>query len=186
MMPGNAQAVEIWNGTWAWFNQESLMLFYRWLNLGYRLTATSGTDLHGPPPAGVRGAVNVVYAEDLTEDAIVAAVKAGRSYISAGPVLLLNVETASGMRGMIGDTVPAERATVTIRWEGAHPGDFVRLVLDGRAYHDKQVNAAGQIARPLPAGQHRWCTAELRDADGGLWAVTNPIYFRSQSQVSKR
>ena len=42
MMPGNASAVEVWNGPWAAFNQESLLLFYRWLNEGYRLTATTG------------------------------------------------------------------------------------------------------------------------------------------------
>ena len=107
MMPGNASAVEVWNGPWAAFNQESLLLFYRWLNEGHRLTATTGTDLHGPPPPDVRGAVNVVYAEDLTEAAVLAAIKAGRSYISAGPELLLNVQTESGREGMIGDTLPA-------------------------------------------------------------------------------
>jgi hypothetical protein len=177
MMPGNATAVEIWNGAWEYFNQESLLLFYRWLNEGYRLTATAGTDLHGPPPANVRGAVNVVYAEDLTEDAILAAIKAGRSYISAGPTLLLNVKTESGIDGMIGDTLPPEAATAIIRWSGAHDGDYLRFVVNGRAYHDKIVGEAGEVQWPLAAGQAKWCNVELRDADDGLWAVTNPVFF---------
>ncbi|MFO7633279.1 MAG: CehA/McbA family metallohydrolase [Caldilinea sp.] len=177
MMPGNAQAVEIWNGAWEAFNQESLQLFYHWLDEGHRLTATSGTDLHGPPPAGARGAVNVVYAEDLTEEAIVAAIKAGRSYISAGPELLLSAHTASGVEGMIGDTLPPEECTLTVRWRAAHTGDYLRLVVNGRAYHEKIVGEAGEVQWALAAGQARWCTVELRDADNGMWAVTNPIYF---------
>ena len=177
MMPGNATAVEVWNGPWEYFNQESLLLFYRWLNEGHRLTATTGTDLHGPPPPDVRGAVNVVYAEDLTEDAIVAALKAGRSYISAGPTLLLNIKTESGTEGMIGDTVPAEAATAIVRWSGAHAGDYVRFVVNGRAYHDKIVSESGEVQWPLAAGQAKWCNVELRDGDDGLWAVTNPVFF---------
>lgn len=177
MMPGNALAIEVWNGPWESFNQESLQLFYRWLNAGHRVTATSGTDLHGPPPIEARGAVNAVYAADLTETAIIEAVKAGHSYITAGPELLLNVTTVSGISGMVGDTVPAEDAVVSIDWDGAHAGDYVRLFVNGRAYHDKLVAETGRIEWTLPAGHARWCTVELRDGDDGLWAVTNPIFF---------
>lgn len=177
MMPGNALAIEVWNGPWESFNQESLQLFYRWLNAGHRVTATSGTDLHGPPPIEARGAVNAVYAADLTETAIIEAVKAGHSYITAGPELLLNVTTVSGISGMVGDTVPAEDAVVSIDWDGAHAGDYVRLFVNGRAYHDKLVTETGRIEWTLPAGHARWCTVELRDGDDGLWAVTNPIFF---------
>jgi hypothetical protein len=133
--------------------------------------------LHGPPPPDVRGAVNVVYAEDLTEDAIIAAIRAGHSYISAGPALLLDAVTASGREGMIGDTLPPEAVTLRLRWSGAHPGDYLRLMVNGRAYHDKLVAEAGELEWSLAAGQARWCTAELRDGEDGLWAVTNPIYF---------
>ncbi|MEA3334953.1 MAG: CehA/McbA family metallohydrolase [Chloroflexota bacterium] len=177
MMPGNASAVEIWNGDWESSDQEALQLFYHWLNQGHRLTATAGTDLHGPPPAGVRGAVNVVYAEDLNESAIIEAIKAGRSYISAGPELLLNVRTESGVEAMIGDSVPQEAVTIIIRWRDGHDGDYIRLVVDGRAYHEKIVGPSGVQEWHLDAGQRQWCNVELRDADDGLWAVSNPIFF---------
>ena len=130
MMPGNAtgrRGLERCPGNT--FNQESLQLFYRWLNEGHRLTATSGTDLHGPPPSGVRGAVNVVYADDLTEEAIVAAVKAGRSYISAGPELLLNVTNRVGRRRHDrGHACRRKRRRATIALDGAHAGDYLRFV----------------------------------------------------------
>ena len=177
MMPGNATAVEVWNGPWSSFNQESLLLFYHWLDEGHRIVATAGTDLHGPPPPDVRGAVNVVYAEDLTERAIIAAIKAGHSYISAGPTLEFTAVTAGGQEAMMGDSLPAADVTLSLRWNGAHAGDYVRLVVNGRAYHDLLVGPAGDVEWSLAAGQARWCTAELRDGEDGLWAVTNPIYF---------
>jgi hypothetical protein len=92
-------------------------------------------------------------------------------------VLLLEATTASGQQGMTGDTLPPEAVTLRLRWSGAHPGDYLRLVVNGRAYHDRLVDAAGEVTWSLAAGQARWCTAELRDPDDGLWAVTNPIFF---------
>lgn len=119
----------------------------------------------------------MLYAEDLTEDAIIAAIKAGRSYVSGGPTLLLNVITAAGREAMLGDTVPPEAATAVVRWSGAHGGDILRFNVNGRAYREQIVDEAGEMRWPLTPGQARWCNAELRDADDGLWAVTNPIYF---------
>ena len=123
--------------------------------------------MHGPPPPDVRGAVNVVYAEDLTEAAVLAAIKAGHSYISAGPELLLNVRTESGREGMIGDTLPPEAATAIITWRGAHPGDFLRLNLDGRAYHDKTVDNAARCAGRWQRGRHGGATSSCATPTAG-------------------
>jgi hypothetical protein len=182
MMPGNALAIEVWNGSWRPHNHEALQWFYHWLNAGYRLTAVSGTDLHGPPPAAVRGALNVVYAEELSERAIIAAIKVGHSYISAGPELLIHATTADGHSAMIGDTISPHHVgsgetTVRVHWQGAHPGDSVRFVVDGWVYREKIVEEAGELVWHLAPGQAKWICAELRDAADGLWAVTNPIYF---------
>ena len=89
----------------------------------------------------------------------------------------MNARTAAGQAAVMGDTLPAAAVTLRLRWSGAHPGDYLRLVVNGRAYHDLLVGEAGEVAWPLAAGQARWCTAELRDGEDGLWAVTNPIYF---------
>lgn len=182
MLPGNALAVEVWNGHWRPHNQEALQWFYRWLNQGYRLTAVAGTDLHGPPPAAVQGALNVVYTQELSEAAIIAAIKAGHSYISAGPELLLTATTASGHGAMIGDTLTldqleGEAATITARWTNGHDGDGIRFVVDGKVYREKMVGTSGELTWKLAPGQSRWCAVELRDRDDGLWAVTNPIFF---------
>lgn len=141
--PGNATSVEVWNGPWSVHNQESLLLFYHWLDEGQRIVATSGTDLHGPPPPDVRGAVNVVYAEDLTEGAIIAAIEVVCPHQRRANTAAGTQSPTPGREGMIGDTLPPEAAMLRIRWSGAHPGDDVRLVVNGRAYHDQLVGEAG-------------------------------------------
>jgi len=179
MMPGFAPAVEIWNGYWADYNEQGLQLFYQWLNDGNHLVATSGTDIHGPPTEDGRGAANVVYAEALSEEAILAALRKGHSYISAGPQLLLNGVSAAGQQAMMGDTLPDEGAEITASWDGAHEGDSVRFVVNGRIHETQPAAQTGQAVWPLKAGEAAWCTVELRDHDGGLWAVTNPIFMNA-------
>ena len=48
MMPGSARLLEIWNGPWhgSSNNEQTLALWYDWLNQGLRLAATAGTDVH--------------------------------------------------------------------------------------------------------------------------------------------
>jgi hypothetical protein len=179
MMPGNALAVEIWNGYWNQSDEEALRLFYSWLNQGHRIVATSGTDLHRPPPPDWtgRGAVNVVYADDLTETDIIAGIKAGRSYISSGPELIFTAKTESGVEGMLGDTLPAEPTDCHVSWKDASEGDLLRLIVDGMPYAETPVKSeSGELSWKL-AKQAKWCTVELRHPNDGLEAVTNPIWF---------
>jgi hypothetical protein len=50
MKPGSGHFVEIWNGPWGGDsnNEQALALWYSWLNEGYRLVATAGSDAHRP------------------------------------------------------------------------------------------------------------------------------------------
>jgi hypothetical protein len=179
MMPGNAPAVEIWNGWWADYNEQGVQLYYKWLNEGYRLVATSGTDIHERPPADAdgRAASNVVYAQSFSEDGIIAALKQGHSYISAGPELLLTATNASGAQAMMGDSLPDEGAMLTVRWKNAHEGDMLRLIVNGTVHETRDAGKTGEASWTLDAGQARWATVELRDASGDMWAITNPIFF---------
>ncbi len=179
MMPGNAPAVEIWNGWWAEYNEQGVQLYYSWLNAGHRLVATSGTDIHERPPADAQGraASNVVYAESFSEDGILEGLKCGHSYISAGPELLLNAVSDSGAMAMMGDTLPAETVTVTARWQNAHEDDVLRLIVNGIVQHMQTATVSGEATWTLPAGSAGWLTVELRAADGSMWAITNPIFI---------
>jgi hypothetical protein len=177
--PGVALGVEIWNGVWNEYNDDGLHQYYAWLNMGNRLFCTSGSDIHEayPPNDPGRKAFNVVYAEQLSEEAILAAVRKGHSYVSAGPELLLTAVTESGKSAIQGDLLPAEDATLKATWRNAHDGDTLRLIVDGEVREQMPADAAGEKSWSFEAGQIKWATVELRDAKSDLWAVTNPIFF---------
>lgn len=179
MRPGNAPAVEVWNAYWATYNEDSLALYYAWLNEGHRLVATSGTDIHGRPPANAvgRAAANVVYAAELNESAILDGIRQGHSYISAGPALRLNARTGSGQEGMMGDSLPAEEVALTAGWDNAPAGSALRLIVDGKVRDQQAVSGAGECAWHLAAGEAGWASLELRDADNVPWALTNPVFL---------
>ena len=179
MMPGNAPAVEIWNGYWADYNEDSLRLYYSWLNQGHRLVATCGTDIHGRPPTDETGraAFNVVYAQLFSERGILEALKLGHSYISAGPELILAARSTSGAEAMAGDALSADAATVTVKLNGAHPGDVLSFIVDGEVRAAQAVLESGEVLWTLAARSAHWCTVELRDSLGDMWAISNPIYF---------
>jgi hypothetical protein len=177
--PGAALGVEVWNGYWHVFNEDGLQQYYAWLNQGHRLVATSGTDIHRPftPDADQRRGFNVVYAEELSEAAILAAIRKGHSYISAGPELLLNARSESGVEGMMGDALPTGAATISARWNRVPESAALRLIVDGEVHSEQPVSGSGEAGWDLSAGERKWCSLELRDAKHVPWALTNPIFF---------
>lgn len=187
MMPGNAPAVEIWNGPWAGDsnNEAALQLFYEWLNAGYRLVATAGTDIHGELREGITEAgLNVVYAQARNETAILEAVRAGHLYLSSGPVVEFTAALQSGEGGMMGDRLPTGDGEVVATWRGCDPTDEIRLVVDGQVRERLTVRAVEnyRVAWPVDARQ-RWCSLEIRAANGEMKAVTNPIFFGQDDAV---
>lgn len=180
MLPGSARLIEVWNGG-AWDsesnNEHALALWYRWLNQGYRMVATAGTDAHGPPPPGMQPGFNVVFAESLSAAAILRAIAQGHLFLSAGPQLEFSGQTAGGVSGIMGDSLPADSATISARWDGCAANDQVRLVGDGRVLWEQASGERGAQQWDLAVGQARWCVLELRAVTGGLRAVTNPLFI---------
>ena len=176
LTPGPAQVVEIWNGgEWARHNEkhneEALALWYSWLNEGYRITASAGTDGHRAAPEGAQLGFNVVYAEALSEAAILAAVRRGRSYLSSGPKLELTLPDRSEP---VTGAVEAE-TTLSLRYEGVPADASLRLVVNGTVQRDMSLADSGTLELSLPDAA-RWCVLELRAQDGTMLAVTNPVF----------
>ncbi|MBN1286104.1 MAG: CehA/McbA family metallohydrolase, partial [Anaerolineae bacterium] len=67
--------------------------WYRYLNLGYRVAAVGGTDkmFAGMPPGGVRTYAHLLPGDDFTFENWGKAVRAGRTFTTSGPLLLLDV-----------------------------------------------------------------------------------------------
>ncbi len=184
MMPGTARVVEVWNGSWVGDgssnNEDALALVYRWLNEGYRLALTAGTDNHGSE--GEKNDLfgfNAVYANDLSEPEILRAVRAGHLYLSSGPTLELTA-SAGDQQAMMGDVLNAAREApvqVNARWEDCPVYAELSLIADGMSRKTRAINAAGVRQWTLLAGQDRWCLLTVRGADGQMLAMTNPIYL---------
>ncbi|MFQ3634113.1 CehA/McbA family metallohydrolase [Roseiflexus sp.] len=181
MMPGTARAVEVWNGLWNGDsnNEAALALWYEWLNWGLRITATAGTDAHGPAPAAARPGFNVVYAPRREEGAILRAISHGRLFLSSGPTLELT-GTSGETHAMLGDTLPRGAATVHLRWRDVPAGARLRFIVDGARLSEDTIDPTGERAWNLDEGAAQWCVAEIRAADDELLAVTNPIYFAGE------
>jgi hypothetical protein len=178
MMPGKAQAVEVWNGLWNGDsnNENALLLWYEWLNWGLHITATAGTDAHGHTPLEARPGFNVVYAPRRDEGAILRAIAHGKLYLSSGPALELT--GASGdTNAMMGDTLPRGAATIHARWRDVPANARLRLIANGAQLSEDITTSAGERTWSLEEGAAQWCVAEIRAANGELLAVTNPIYF---------
>lgn len=184
MTPGPARIVEIWNGgPWSDYNEAGLKLFRQWLAEGHRLVASAGSDIHGPEGDGPGTGFNTVWAEELTEAAVLAAVRAGRNFLSSGPRLVLTASDAEGRAVPMGGTLtgPAE---VRADWE---TGD-VPLTLEFHgaqgvlARHEVAANSTGHST--LPDAKAGFVMAELRDASGLLHAVTNPIFLIAADQAA--
>lgn len=179
MTPGIARVVEVWNGVWRPYNQESLDLYYRWLNAGHRLVATTGTDIHGKPPvARVRGAAaNVVYADELSEAAILDGIRAGHLYLSGGPIVTLTAASDSGETVMMGDLFSGgEAGRVNAVWTGHDRDDVVRFMVNGAVRAEVSASQATAAMWEVNFSADRWWTVELRAADGTMRALTNPIF----------
>jgi hypothetical protein len=178
IMPGPARVVEVWNEHWASGsnNPGSLQLWYDWLNKGHRLAATVGTDIHGPSDRDY--GYNVVYAEALTEQAILDAVRRGHLYLSSGPQLALTGTSDAGESAMMGDSMHSEDCAIHLEWSNCRSGDVIRLIVDGEVHEADEAASGGERSWAL-TGKH-WCLVEVRDQTGSLRAVTNPIFTGSR------
>ncbi len=181
MMPGAARVVEVWNSDWRSDsrNEAGLKLAFEWLNEGYRLALTAGTDNHGRSPEARHYGFNVVYADDLSEQEILRAVRAGHLYISAGPTLELEASTAE-RQAMMGDVLEVSReqsVPVTARWEDCPADSEVCLIADGKPVSTLPAGGYGARRWDIPPREARWCLLTVRDASGQMLALTNPIFL---------
>lgn len=181
-MPGPARLVEVWNGPWSDYNENGLAETYGWIADAWRregrpMAITAGSDIHGPYGVDDAYGFNTVYAEALDEPSVLAAIGAGRNVLSCGPTLRLDARTESGDGAMVGESLAAAACALAASWEKAPADGRFRLLVDGRVKETVACGIAGTIRHPLEIDGPKTVTAELRDGDGRLLAITNPIFL---------
>lgn len=177
-------AIEVWNGPWTADDDAVVAM---WDNLlvasgrsGRWLPAVGDSDAHSEPQV-VGLPHNVVRADDLSREAVLAGVKAGRLWIaeSAAVDLTFTAATATRRAG-IGDRLPApdgDLVNLTLTVNGA-PGCTARLITDQglRASAVLPATGPGTVTWSTTARNSRYGRAEVRRADA-MVALTNPIFL---------
>ncbi|MFD2331024.1 CehA/McbA family metallohydrolase [Cohnella sp. GCM10020058] len=188
-------ALEIVNTPTDGANTEKMLVVWSaaW-NEGVRLTGLGGSDVHGAPkegdadaPHGERIGLPATYveAEALSASAIVNAARAGRAYVSLGPVL--EIEVAAGRRPLRlgGDTTEAVdesddgKVRVRLAVSGLDAGS-VNIIENGGLQASLPIEAPDQtfeIELDWRGEAYRWARLEIRDPAGALRAFTNPVFY---------
>lgn len=162
------------------------------LNRGYRLTGIGGSDNHDTDyPPQIRSAVGhpttVVYAQNLSEPAILNAIRAGHVFIDMEGIATRTFEFSAHVgskTASMGDAISSlagEQVHFTLKLvalEGAHPevirnGELATL-LDTAPVKAKEEMRSFAYSSD---GKQHWLRVNLRPAEETLLLVGNPIYL---------
>lgn len=162
------------------FRRLGLDDYYDFLNLGFKLSASAGSDL---PWGNTIGEVRV-YAHTgggFSTDAWFAALKRGRTFVTNGPMLMLDADGA-----MPGDDLGVTKnATIRIRARAWAPEIIgspkkLELISNGRVIQSvESSNPNKQELRlefALRGEKSQWIAARVTSHNGAL-AHTSPIYL---------
>lgn len=138
------------------------------LNAGFRITAVGGSDNHDaglPSARGVGTPTTVVWAANLSQDAILDGIRQGRTFVDV-----------QGTRDRLLD-VRADGTALSVRVAKAAGG---RLMFAGSAAAG--LSDAGPLGEDTSrtfdlAGRKGWLRVDVRGPDGKLWLLGNPVYL---------
>ena len=169
---GGFHAIEVWNGPWAQLNSASLARWDGLLRRGIRCAAVGGSDTHylhrGDVAARHEDSIGVPTTwvdADPNVASILAALREGRSFVSAsprGPQLYLSLDPARRGRAVV-EVRGGDGATLQIVDE---TGRSTVATIEGGDWEEAlEVRAASRYLR-----------AELVSPGGDMLALSNPLW----------
>lgn len=192
--------IEAINGDNADNHLSGVSFWQQRLNDGFRITAIGGSDNHNATLApehesGIGRPTTVVYAANLSERGVLDGVLAGHVFIDvlgSRDRAITFTASAGSQTVMMGDAVIAkagERLHLRLTMEhldGAH----AELVTDGVVSPFAQGDTAKTAHQTLEqdetvAGGRHWMRLNIRDGDGKLLIMANPIYINWPEPVRK-
>ena len=174
--------LEAWNGPMRESNLKAVGLWHSWLVAGKKVPICGGSDYHRDTPFIFLGGPTMgVYAMSAGASDILAALKAGHSYLTFAPNGPSLEMTAGG--ALMGGTVPwAKTPELQLSIEGLHAGDVVRLVTQETSEVLFQAPAPGNFRGEYRMPASGFARLEvLRAFLPGVpmlpALLSNPIYF---------
>ena len=175
-------AIEVWNGPMRESNLKAVGYWQTLLAAGRKIPITGGSDYHHDTPFIFPGApTTCVYAMSSSPADILAAVRAGHSYLTFAPDAPCLQMTAG--EAILGDTVSLAVANqMHIKLENLHAGDVVRVVDASEAKVILQAPSQGGFEVDFPVSTPGFVRVEvLRVFLPGVpplpALLSNPIYF---------
>ena len=171
-------AFEIWNGPWTLDDQVGVALWHAALALGKFIPVVGNSDSHNTGQT-VGRAQTVVRAETLSVPAIVAGLRAGRSWIAESSQIGLFFEaTARGRTVSCGESLGARLGDlVDVRLEVTGAPNSIALVLGPAllplAHGLTDGSGRAVVAAKVPALLAPWVRAEVRRLNAP--PVLNPL-----------
>lgn len=158
----------------------ALVLYHHLLSCGLRLAAAAGTDTflsfaHGPAPASNPPGWGRVYAQlgdaVLSVEAFAAAVRAGRTIVTNGPWLTLEVDGHGP--GTVLERAPGDRLHVRARVTGSQGSRLVLYGPDGEIAGGDDATLAHEVHLG-EAGT--WLAAAVHGGDDDPYTVGAPVF----------
>ncbi len=152
-------------------------LYYEFLNLGFRLTAAGGSDA---PWGGTIGdsRIYVYTGRRFDADEWFAAFRAGRTFVTTGPMLEFTVDgrpPGEVLKASRGQNLHI-RARMTAGWLPASPGPL-EIVVNGEVSRAMQpVDKSATLEFDIPAETSMWIAARTAAGVRTTGAHTTPVY----------
>ncbi|WP_446220857.1 CehA/McbA family metallohydrolase [Micromonospora sp. IBHARD004] len=179
--------VEVWNGLWAsgrpW-NTDNEAALAEWgrslaadIQGGRWRPAMGNSDTHLENQIGIPH--TVVLAEELSTDAILAGIRAGRSWIAESAAVELSLTVSARDRSAgIGERLKMseEPAVVRVDVRGV-PSGMVSFHTDrGKVYRESLPDhGSGSVEWHTSANESAFVRIEVRHPEGNVAALTNPV-----------
>ncbi len=183
---GKIDGVELRDFHWPTMNTFAVTEWYRFLNLGYHVSAVGGTDKMsaGMPVGGVRTYAHLGD-EEFSFAAWGRAVRAGRTFTTSGPIIDLQVE---GKR--MGDAIslPAGGGTLEVHADARSVSLFhvLQIVVNGQVVAEEKADAGtmqASVITKTKIGDSSWIAARCMSVLKAwhCWPVhlaahTSPVY----------
>jgi hypothetical protein len=179
--------VEVWNGLWTsdhpW-NADNEAALAEWgrslpadIHRGRWRPAMGNSDTHLEDQIGIPH--TVVLAEELSTDAVLAGIRAGRSWIAESATIELSLKVSAGDRSVgIGEQLKTcdEPAMVRVDIHGV-PSGTVSFHTDRGKMHRESLpgNGSGALEWRSSAEESAFVRIEVRHPEGHMAALSNPI-----------
>ncbi len=176
--------VEVWNGPWTsgqpWQADNEAAVAEWGRNLGAEVhdgrwrPAMGNSDLHFE---GQFGTHTVVLADALTTEAVLAGLRAGRSWVAGSSTMALSVTARSGDRTAgVGDrlSTDGEPVQVSVAVSGV-PGGVLSFHTERGTVHRESFGRSADIRWDTSAAESAFVRVEVRHTDATMAALSNPI-----------